>query len=44
MSELLLATPGQQAVNQLLAILVTLLLASVGGLITGEDRRLEVRN
>ena len=36
MSELFLAkTAGQQAVNQLLAILVTLAFAVVGGLITG---------
>ena len=38
MKELFLAeTPGQQAVNQLLAILVTLAFAVVGGIITGKS-------
>ena len=35
MTEIFLAAPAQQAVNQLLAILLTLLFACVGGLITG---------
>ena len=36
MKEIFLAeTPGQQAVNQLLAILVTLAFAVVGGIVTG---------
>lgn len=38
MSELFLAdTPSQQAINQLLAILVTLAFAVVGGLVTGNS-------
>jgi len=35
MSEVFLAAPNQQAVNQLLALLVTLATACVGGLLTG---------
>ena len=38
MSELFLSdTPSQQAINQLLALLVTLALACFGGLVTGND-------
>ena len=37
MTEIFLAVPGQQAVNQLLALLTTLALAIFGGLVTGLD-------
>ena len=37
MTEIFLAAPTQQAVNQLLALLTTLALATFGGLVTGQE-------
>ena len=37
MTEIFLAAPAQQAVNQLLALLTTLALATFGGLVTGQE-------